>query len=149
MPVGSVNRLLKVEAGIGLSWRDNACSRVDRVGERLVEEPGLQNAVRVEVVFNQNVVVIGPRRLQCRVPNHHGRRSEVWIYLCGGYDVREIGPGDAHSERSAKFCILLNPILQLNAGQEVDVTSTACDWNRGNPCSIAEIDLIGSVGIAG
>jgi len=82
--VGPVNRLLLVKArelhGKARSW-------VNGVGQGFVEKASLQDAKGSEVVFQQNVIVVGFGGLQCRVPKDHQGRRGVWINLLRRHNV--------------------------------------------------------------
>ena len=79
-------------------------------------------------MLDQDVVVIAFGWLQGGITNDYlGKGSSVWIDLAGGHNVREIGPRDTNPKDTAKICVLLNPVLHLNAGQNVHVAGAAID----------------------
>src|SRR6202795_95371 len=123
MSVGTVDGLQEPESRVGLPRRNGAGCRVNRIGQMLVEVSGLDDAQRLEVVLDQDVVIVGFGRLQVGISlsYHAGGWIGIGVNNGGGHEVADIGTGEALAEVGAQVGVLLELILRLDAGQGVEV----------------------------
>src|SRR5260370_17171158 len=61
---GAVDRLEKSKSRVRIGWTEEARSLVNRIGQLFVKVSALQDAERLEVVFDQDVVIVGLGRFQ-------------------------------------------------------------------------------------
>ncbi len=86
-------------------------------------------------------------RVQVGIARRHSRLGGLDRGIEGdvGREIAKVWPRDAHTVSQAKDRVVTEPILELNAGQNVDVTLAAWDLYQAtrHKLTIRDTDLVG------
>src|SRR5260370_21088100 len=107
MSVGAIDGLKEPESGVGVGWTKGTGCRTDGVGQLFVKVSPLDDAEWLEEVFEQDVVIVGLSRFQVGIALGDSFWAGVGIYDDCGYQVADVGPGDALAVVEARVCVLL------------------------------------------
>src|ERR1700675_1018102 len=129
MGAGSVDGFEKEEARVGHSAGNLAARRIDGVRQLFVKISGLQDAERLEVMLDQNVVVVGFRGLQVGISNGDaGTAGSVGVDESRRHEIADVGSRNALAIVAADIGVGSKEILQLDAGKDFKVVGTLGNW---------------------
>src|SRR5258708_23312035 len=102
---------------------------MDGVRKLLVKVPVLKDAKRLEEVFDQDIVIVGLGRLKVSIADGYGASPGlIGINHTGGDQVDKIGSGDALAVVPVNVRIFPEHILDLQAGQNIQIAGVLIDW---------------------
>jgi len=116
MRIGTVDGLLELKSRIGIGGSEKSRGLIDGIGQLLVKISALQDAQRLEEVFDQDVVIVGLGRFQVGISLDHGFWAGIGINDGSWHQVADVGPCDALAEVGAEIGIFFELILCLHAG---------------------------------